>query len=194
MADVIKKQRKKRYGQKISNKVSYATFADLQSGLYDYIKMAQQMTLDDMEEKLYDFIEEEVYSKTAYDEDVHLMFERRYNRPNLWHYSRTGSMYNIWEQSKPYIRSGVVYGDIRPTNYNGMVYNKKELQHMSPFGTKLTPQDYVKLINDGVSMEHSMLGQIQSRPFWDKFVQWSNENYRKIFAKHLAEMGITYSI
>ena len=42
MTDVIKKQRKKRYGQKISNKVSYATFADLQSGLYDYIKMAQQ--------------------------------------------------------------------------------------------------------------------------------------------------------
>lgn len=177
--DAERKKKKKRYAQRISNKFGYSSFTQLEDGLYDILKEVQRMTLDDLENKLYEFIEEEIYSKNVYAVDN-----------DGWFYKRTGSMYNIWEQTTPYIRYGVVYGDIRPTNYQGMVYNKDELQHMSPFGTKLTPQDYVKLINDGVSMEHSIFGEISPRPFWDKFLKWANENYTKIFSNHLKEMGI----
>lgn len=160
----------------MSFKQTFTSITDLENTMNGLLREAQQATLEEMEEELYKFIEEYVYSSPESD----------------W-YNRTEDLFYIWEITKPYVKSGVVRGSITPSNYSQLQHINEEWIHSSPIGRELNTYDYVNLINSGVSESHSAFGEILKKPFWDEFLKWANKNYSSIFAKHCKRLGLPIS-
>lgn len=168
---------------------------ELKIAINKLMKAIQEKTLEEMKSKLYEFIDEEVYSKHALGAEPQDSF-----------YERTYDLLrdDIFEIERLYVKGDIIRGSIG-INQRAVLTSKMAWQHSSPmksdqkdsegnykamFGDKLTVDAYVKIINNGVSAEHSIFGEIQPRPFWDEFLKWANENYARIFRENCRYAGI----
>lgn len=160
------------------------------------MRQAQTNTLNKMLDKLEQFIDEDVYDKHALG-----------NVDNP-HYERTGELRNLFHITKVYVSNGIVRGSIDIDYHAPFSHGTSDWVHESVNQTrrnltkkaqriygertkiKLDKQAYVKLINNGVSSQHSLFGEIIPRPFWTNFLKWANDNYNFIFKLECKKLGI----
>lgn len=173
------------------HKATFSNFVELETELNSLMRQAEENTLKIMLDKLEDFISQDVYERSATLRGYTQTIEDEEKSSN---YKRTFNLYDIWEIKKPYISHGKVYGSIAPTRYKAMIYNDmiSPPQHMSPKGYRghnyLTTEEYVHIINDGLTSSHSMFGTILPRPFWTHFNEWAGNNYKSIYEEELQKL------
>ena len=153
----------------------FKTMTNLQSYLYSRMRDVQELTLAEMEAHLDELIDEYVYQ-----EEAGLIYER------------TNVLQKMWEQTEPYVKGGDVRGNIVADNHTFTQYqNRSKWQNESKYYKHIFVDDFVNIINNGVSFNHSVFGEnIPARPFWDEFIKWSQLNYAKIFAKYSKQLGL----
>lgn len=150
----------------IKSKIELDTFLNLKMSL---VIESVAKTLTD---KLLEFIDDEVYS---YDNTF---------------YERTYQFKNSWEYTKPIIRGNIIESQIFQ-NYAIMTFNSDKWQHGSIYSGKLDENSLSEIINDGKIGKIANFPQIGSRPFWDKFKEYVNENINRIFIEECNKNGLT---
>lgn len=160
---------------------------ELDAYLRTKVLQAQRDTLKEMRKELLKKIQENVYdrSESAY-------------------YTRTHSLLdeNNWGIERVYKKGNTIYGTIEP--HQGTRYinepatdsNRGRLlihnTHNSGAwkGGKLNFKSLLEIIENGLSEEHSMIGAIEPRPFWNSFLFWAQKNYSEIFRKNCIKYGV----
>jgi len=156
-------------------------------------------------DELLDFIFEEVYlsSLNGLGNSQNEFYERTADLISIWDVVKVDARSRASGGAEQQ-----VYVSIQPINSGELTHNTEKYQHISPHmdeyeegegknkkttyksrgaNTKgqrkpLDAYEFAKLINDGIpSAEDSMFGVIRPRPYWDKFLKWANENYKRIF-------------
>lgn len=178
----------------------YTNVTDFKSDVYDKLRQAQQLTLEEMRKHLIKIINKEVYDKTAFGNVIDRE-NGEFDDEDYMEYDRTYSLrdVNMWKITKPYVKAGTVRGNIvADENYN-LIRNSDTWQHASPKFVKsksdfrtLTVNEFISIIQNGIKAENSVFGEVQSRPFWNKFIKWSKKQYISIFQKKCKGLGLDF--
>ncbi|MBQ0112307.1 MAG: hypothetical protein KBT03_04170 [Bacteroidales bacterium] len=162
-------------------KQTFRTFVELEKGISRILKQAEEETLKEMLDKLLDIIEENVYSVPATGSDyirTRQLVARQYGGDDSYFWDITDVKVN---------RKGMITGGIEPS---GNMLIRVPWTHTSLVNDDLTVDGYLDIIENGLSAENSIFGQIYGRPFWEEFQKWCKRNYTKIFKKHCRKLGL----
>ena len=142
--------------------------AQLQVEVNRRLEKALTLTMEELMDKLHEFIEQEVYS----------------NKPD-W-YNRSMELLNNWEYTKPQlVANGVesVLSFSQPISHSG----EPNWQHGMSF---VDNNSLVEIVNEGKIGNICNFPQLGERPFWNKFMEWTNANIYIIFTKHANSVGL----
>lgn len=162
---------------------------ELDAYVYTRVLRAQKETLEELIKILLKVIKEEVYKSDG----------------DSQYYNRTESLMDKenWNITRVYRKGNNIYGSIEPTN-GANYYNEPAtednrgqlLVHNSPMNYDkrkfYSPnfKDLIKIIENGLSESKSIVGSIEGRPFWDKFLEEAKVAYPSIFASKCRKYGV----
>ena len=123
-----------------------------------------------MTEKLKEFIDIDVYSY-----------------PETWG-GRTGQFQDSWEYSEPitnfgYIES-TIFENLMRIPFDGRWSHGSNYSRMEEF-------NLAEIINNGLDTSNFNFPPIESRPFWNDWVQWATLEFDNLFIEESAKHGIT---
>ena len=145
------------------------TQVELNNFINSKIKYALQLTMEELLDKLHEYIMEEVYDD--------------YN-PS-W-YSRTYELMNNWSCTKPIIVGDLVESILsfsEPISHSGA----DDFQHGMSW---LDNQSFLEVVNDGRIGNICGFPQLGGRPFWTKFEMYCSANFSTIFKLKLNQLGL----
>lgn len=122
------------------------------------------------------------------DKLIELIDDEVYSYNNTF-YERTYQFRDSWEYTKPIIKGNIIESEIFQ-NYTIMTYVPEKWQHGSKYSGQLDENGLSEIINDGKIGNMANFPQIGSRPFWDKFKEYVNENINRIFIEECNKNGL----
>lgn len=149
-----------------------SSYAQLDSEVNSRLEIALTNTMEEVMDRLHEFIQNEVYS---YNQD---WYERSMELLNNWEYTKPqligkNTMLSTLAFSQPISHSG------EPNWQHGMSY--------------LSNQALLEIVNEGRIGNICGFPQIGARPFLDEFMKWVNLNIYTIFKEHAKNTGLPIS-
>lgn len=171
---------------------SFKTVTDLSNAVKLKLEAVQEMVLNEMYEHLLDIVD-----------DCEKQIKANRNQRNMYERSRVDDRYHvpkrygkhllkkIWEIENVNAKGGSVYGRInRDSEEFAKAQNPFTWEYESPIYTHIDVDDFINIIQNGVSEEHSCFGEQEPVPFWNEFKIWAQKNYGKIFDKWCRIYGL----
>ena len=158
-------------------------------------RIALQNTLNDLKDKLREFIEEDVYNNVHTKSNVHArdIFGKNYKYQSKWG-GRTNSLLDD-RSIETYIYNAFGKGVGGGIKFNDVAYDEatdlKNFIHGNEYFGELAFTSYLEMLNNSRTMlvenpYHFPTGaELYRRPFWIDFRTWVNFNYNKIFSNYL---------
>lgn len=159
-----------------------SSFEDIERILKEKLIKAQEDAIQVMLLKLDEFIREEVYNEISPEQ-----------------YIRTFQVFDMFDSIKSYVKGNTVYGAIGAAGTKG--FKDANLIHRKATWTHETQDesqdfyppdaaDMITIIDEGLSYNNSIFGEIPKRPFWSDFKKWCIDNYNDIFNDCCIKNGI----
>ena len=118
--------------------------------------------------------------------------KRIYDRDESPYYDRTFVLLDIFQAVNVYHRGNDIFGGIETSSESFMAkQNADKWQNQSKLDSEppISATDFVNIINNGVSDEHSVFGEQPPTRFWEDFINYvSMGEYRKIFYEELKKL------
>lgn len=155
---------------------------ELQLTINKLIQNAIKGTTDSLLNILLEFIEKDVYSYNP-------SFDVRTNQFK-------DSWYNTEAEIKGNMVESTILQDLASILYDGEWSHGSE--YSNPQGRLTMIEDgmnaLAEIINDGLSTSNFGFPAIESRPFWDDFMNYAKTNLAKIFIVECAKVGLNVTV
>jgi hypothetical protein len=158
-----------------------SSYSQLDNMVNSRLEIALTNTMEEVMDKLHEFIQREVYSY-----------------PNQW-YNRSMELLNNWDYTKPKLIKECTM--LTTLSFSKPItYSSAELGHRDETGytwkhgmSHLTNEAFLEVVNDGKIGAVCNFPQIGERPFWDEFMKWVKLEIYTIFQKHAKNAGLPIS-
>lgn len=151
---------------------------DLHTNINEKIKQAMDLTMDELLEKLKDYIQQDVYDNSTYGQPQPQWYTRSYELLNNWDYTKAeiignNSIESILSFSKP-----ITHSDY-PLYQHGV--------------DQVNNQEFADIVNSGKIGDLFGFPQLGARPYWDDFWKYAELNVHRIFAEKCNLVGLPIS-
>lgn len=158
--------------------VQISNFFDLHTNVNEKIKQAMDLTMDELLDKLKDYIQQDVYDNSTYGQNQPQWYTRSYELLNNWDYTKADvidnySVESILSFSKPISHSGY------PLYQHGV--------------DQVDNQAFAEIVNDGKIGDLFGFPQLGARPYWNDFWKYVDANIHRIFAEKCNLVGLPIS-
>lgn len=136
---------------------------------------AFENTLKVLMKELDNYIQEDVYTYNA-------TWTNGYDGED----GRTYGFLNTWINTPVVINGSTISSTIMQ---DGKSLIHDTWQHGNPW-SDLSAESLAEIINKGLRASHFNFPAIESRPYWDDFLKYVNENYENILKQELVKLGV----
>lgn len=150
---------------------------DLHTNINEKIKQAMDLTMDELLDKLKDYIQQDVYDNSTLGTQPQ-WYTRSYELLNNWDYTKAeiignNSIESILSFSKP-----ITHSDY-PLYQHGV--------------DQVDNQAFAEIVNDGKIGDLFGFPQLGARPYWNDFWKYVETHIYEIFAKNCNLVGLPIS-
>lgn len=157
---------------------AFKNLQEIRQFLNDKTKKALELTLEELKEKLLEFIDEDIYD--AYDPEFYERTE--------WLKQNGVIDYYITKMF-----GDQIYGGVRINLNQNYPVSFLDFQHGNIYSGEFESDDFVKMLNgeieSGIFNPFGFPSLIRE-PFLDDFKEWAEKNYARIFKEKCEELGI----
>lgn len=175
---------------------SFKSLDDVSKQILSVMRIAYQKTLNEMIFKLREFIADDVYNNAYTTSTMSNKNSSNYKYESKWG-GRTGSLLD--ERSvEGYIYNAFGKGIAGGIRFNDQPYyekmNLREYIHGNSYFGQLAFQSYLEVLNNNRLLTDNPFGfptfrDFHRDSFWFDFTKWAEENFEKIFSKHLGRLA-----
>ncbi len=184
-----------RYSKLIKSGRIFHSLQEVDETLIEANRIALQNTLNELKNKLREFIEEDVYNNVHTSSNFHArdIFGENYKYQSKWG-GRTNSLLDD-RSIETYVYNAFGKGVGGGVRLNSVAYDEKtnleNFVHGNKYFGELAFSSYIEMLNNSREMlvdnpYHFPTGsELYRSPFWSDFRNWVNFNYSKIFSNYL---------